>query len=106
MQVVLSTIKPEAAETLALKLVDLGLAACVNIVPGITSVYRWEDRIQRDSEALLVIKTSDETLAQLMLELPTLHPYEVPEIVALNPSSVHAPYAQWIDVETRRAKSD
>ena len=105
MQVDLSTIKPEAAEPLALKLVDLGLAACVNIVPGITSVYRWEGRIQCDGEALLIIKTSDESLARLMLELPRLHPYEVPEIVALNPSSVHAPYAQWIDVESNRAKS-
>ena len=106
MQIVLSTIKPEAAETLALELVDRGLAACVNIIPGITSVYRWQGRIRRDGEALLIIKTSSEALARLMLELPTLHPYEVPEIVALNPSSVHAPFAHWVDVETSIAKSD
>ena len=105
MHVVLSTIPPEAAESLASELVQQRLAACVNIVAGVTSVYRWKGEIQRDAESLLIIKTSNERLPELMSRLPDMHPYDVPEIVALDPTSVHAPYAQWLDVETRSAKT-
>jgi len=96
MHVVLSTITPEAAETLASKLIEERVAACVNILPGITSVYRWQGEVHRDSESLLVIKTSPQALSQLMQRVAELHPYDVPEIVALDTSSVHPAYAAWI----------
>ena len=101
----ISTAPVSEAAALARQLVDERLAACVNIVPGITSVYRWKGEVQHDREALLVIKTSDEALPQLMRELPDLHPYDVPEIVALNPSCVHPEYARWVDSESNPLSS-
>ena len=106
MHVVLSTIAPEAAETLASRLVEERVAACVNILPGITSVYRWQGKVHRDSESLLVIKTSAEALPQLMQRVADLHPYDVPEIVALDTSSVHPPYAAWITAACSRNTID
>jgi periplasmic divalent cation tolerance protein len=100
MHVVLCTAPSKAAETLAFSIVDARLAACVNIVPGVTSVYRWQGAVQRDAESLLVIKTSADGLSRLLRELPALHPYDVPEIVALDPSDVHPPYARWVDDES------
>jgi len=100
MHVVLSTVPPEAARSLASELVDRRLAACVNIVSGVTSVYRWKGAVHDDAESLLVIKTSSSALPDLMRELPRLHPYEVPEIVALDATSVHPQYARWVDDES------
>ena len=105
MHVVLSTISPEAAETLASKLIDERVAACVNILPGITSVYRWQGEVHRDDESLLVIKTSTDALPALMQRVADLHPYDVPEIVALDASSVHPAYAAWIIANTTGAKT-
>jgi periplasmic divalent cation tolerance protein len=96
MHVVLSTIAPEAAETLASQLIEERVAACVNILPGITSVYHWQGEVHRDNESLLVIKTSTEALSRLMQRVAELHPYDVPEIVALDTSSVNPSYAAWI----------
>ena len=106
MRIVLSTIAPASAADLAAQLVERRLAACVNVIPGVTSIYRWEGAVQRDDESLLVIKTSDETLSRLMQELPALHPYDVPEIVTLEPSVVHDAYAAWVNTESRRVKDD
>ena len=106
MHVVLSTIAPEAAESLASKLIDERVAACVNILPGVTSIYRWEGEVHRDSETLLVIKTSAEALPNLMQRVADLHPYDVPEIVALDTSSVHPPYAAWVNTVTSESTTD
>ena len=106
MHVVLTTISPEAAETLASKLVEERVAACVNILPGITSVYRWQGEVHRDDESLLVIKTSTNALPALMQRVAELHPYDVPEIVALDTSSVHPPYAAWITSVTSGNTTD
>ncbi len=82
--VVLST-APDArsAERLARALVDEALAACVNVVPGVRSFYRWQGALQEDAEVLLVIKSCGDRLAALTDRLRALHPYEVPEVLAL-----------------------
>src|SRR6185503_16364195 len=98
--IVLTTIDPKAAEKLASTLVEERVAACVNVVPRVTSVYRWKGRVERAGESLLVVKTSDARVAQLVRRIGELHPYEVPEIVAVDPSRVSARYRAWVDSET------
>jgi periplasmic divalent cation tolerance protein len=99
-KVVLCTAPLEAAETLASKLVEERLAACVGVHRGVTSVYRWEGRIERESEAMLVVKTSDAALGRLVARLAEIHPYAVPEIVAIDVARVNAKYLEWVDSET------
>jgi periplasmic divalent cation tolerance protein len=96
--VALSTVgKAEDAQRIARALVERRLAACVNVVPGLTSVYRWKGKIEADAEHLLVIKTRQDRVAELKAVLPSLHPYEVPELVVLEVADGHAPYLAWID---------
>jgi periplasmic divalent cation tolerance protein len=83
------------AERLARTLVEERLAACVNLVPGVRSVYRWEGAVQEDGEVLMVVKTVAARLATLEERLAALHPYDVPEFVALNPEHVSAGYLRW-----------
>ena len=90
----------EVAEQLARALVGEGLAACVNVVPGVTSYYRWKGELQRDAEWLLVIKTRAARLEALKAALVRLHPYEVPELVALGVEDGLAPYLAWLDEST------
>jgi periplasmic divalent cation tolerance protein len=99
-KVVLSTAPAEAARNLASKLVEERLAACVNILPGVVSVYRWEGRIETSDEVLLVAKTSDAAAGALVARLAEIHPYSVPEIVALDAARVHPKYLEWVDSET------
>jgi periplasmic divalent cation tolerance protein len=96
--VALSTVAtPEAADRLAAALVERRLAACVNVVPGVVSHYRFEGRQHRDAELLLVIKTRTEKLEALRAALAELHPYDVPELVELEIAGGHAPYLKWLD---------
>jgi len=96
--IVLSTVRePEDALRLARALVEQGLAACVNIVPGVTSVYRWQGKVEAEPERLLVIKTRAERFEELRATLVSLHPYEVPEVLALAVQAGHAPYLAWLD---------
>lgn len=81
--VVLVTIPPERAHELARTLVAERLAGCVNILPGVQSVYRWQGEVAEDPETLLLIKTVGEQYPALEERIRSLHPYEVPEIVAL-----------------------
>ncbi len=106
LHVVLSTVPLEAADSLASRLIDTRLAACVNVVPQVASVYRWKGAVERSAEALLIIKTSDETLSRLLAELPAMHPYTVPEIVALQVSAAHPAYAAWVDAESSAAEQE
>lgn len=85
------------ADALARALVELNLAACVSIVPGIRSVYRWQGKIETGEEQLLMIKTRGARYHDLERELRARHPYEVPEIVALPIAHGFAPYLAWID---------
>lgn len=86
----------ETALTLARTLIDERLAACVNLVAGITSIYRWKETIQEDGEVLLLIKTLDTRVAALTERLRQLHPYDVPEIIAVPISEGLTEYLNWI----------
>ena len=94
---VLSTVPDEAcASALAERMVSERLAACVNIVPGITSVYLWEGKIVSDSERLLLIKTTRRCYSRLEALILQRHPYDLPEIIVLPIQQGHADYLKWI----------
>jgi periplasmic divalent cation tolerance protein len=98
---VLTTVaSPEQAEQLAALLVDERLAACVNMLAGCTSVYRWQGARERAEETILLIKTTRERFPALEQRLRAVHPYELPEIVALSPEAVLPAYAAWVARET------
>jgi periplasmic divalent cation tolerance protein len=101
-KVVLSTVAAEAAEKLASTLVEERLAACVNVLPGLVSIYRWDGAIERADEVLLVAKTSDARLDELLARIGEIHPYSVPEIVAIDAARVNRKYLEWVDSETSR----
>lgn len=81
---------------IARSLVAEHLLACANVVPRVTSIYRWEGAVHEEPEALVVGKTTDARLAQLEARLADLHPYDVPECVALAPAHVEARYLAWL----------
>lgn len=81
-------------------LVDRELAACVNIIPGLTSVYRWQGQRETASEALLLIKTRQTVYPELQAAILTLHPYELPEIIAVPIETGLPAYLAWIDSNT------
>ena len=89
----------EVAERLGRTLVEERLAACVNIVSDVLSVYRWEGEVQRDAEALLIVKTTADALAALEARTVELHPYTVPEVIALPVVGGHGPYMDWVRAE-------
>lgn len=82
-------------------LVTEQLAACVNLVPGIESIYRWQGAVERAGEVLAVFKTKASAWPSFEQRLRELHPYEVPEIVALKPEQVAESYERWVFGETR-----
>jgi periplasmic divalent cation tolerance protein len=84
-------------EALARALVEQRLVACVNVVPSVTSIYRWQGKIERDEERLLVMKTRADRFEELRAAIMARHSYEVPEIVAVPLVAGHAPYLAWID---------
>lgn len=86
----------ESAERLAHALVERGLAACVNILPGVRSIYHWQGAVQDDRELLLLVKTTRERRDETMSAIAELHPYDVPEVVALEADAVSGPYASWL----------
>jgi periplasmic divalent cation tolerance protein len=92
----------EQATALARALVDEGLAACVNIVPGVTSVYVWEGRVHEDAEVLCLVKTRPAVFDRLRARILELHPYEVPEILAFSVDDGSPDYLDWL----RRATGD
>jgi periplasmic divalent cation tolerance protein len=100
--VALSTVgTAEDAERIARALVETRLAACVNVVPGLVSIYRWKDALEREEERLLVIKTRADRLSALEEALVALHPYEVPELLTLPVGEGYAPYLAWLDESVR-----
>jgi periplasmic divalent cation tolerance protein len=76
-------------------MIERQLAACVNLIPGVASIYRWQGQVETAMETLAIFKTTRATHAEFSRVLAELHPYEVPEIVAIEPSEIHAPYLQW-----------
>lgn len=98
MYIVFTTVPDRAlANTLADKLVREKLAACVQILPQMTSVYSWEGDVQRDEEHLLLIKTTAERYADVEACLKENHTYDVPEIVAVESSNVSSKYREWLE---------
>ena len=94
---VLSTVgTPEDAERIAAALVGERLAACVNVVPGLVSTYRWKGGVEKDDELLLVVKTTGETYPALAERLRALHPYKLPEMIVLPIAGGDPPYLDWL----------
>ena len=90
-----------SADRIAATLVEERLAACVNVLPGVRSTYRWQDQVRRDDELLLVIKTTGDRLDALRERLTAIHPYELPELVAVEAAGGSPAYLDWIATETR-----
>lgn len=86
----------EEAEDIARSLVDERLAACVNLVPGLTSIYRWKGDVETASEVLLIIKTTAANLERVESALRRLHSYEVPEFLVLAPEAAGKNYLDWL----------
>jgi len=103
--VLLSTCAPQDAERLASFLVEGGHAACVNIVPLITSVYRWEGKVNRDAESLLVIKCPRERAEAVSAALVEEHPYDVPEVIVLKVKGGNTQYLDWVVQSARGPES-
>lgn len=92
----------ERAAAIARQLVDEGLAACVNLLPNVQSVYRWKGQIESSVEVLVVCKTSASAALALQQRLVELHPYEVPESVIVEVAAGHQPYLDWVIAMTAR----
>jgi len=90
----------DVAEKIAGELVTQGYAACANIVPGLTSVFFWEGRAEKDPEVLLLIKTTDRVYTAMEETIQALHPYELPEIIAVRIERGLGEYLSWISSET------
>ena len=91
-----------SARRIAAELVTRRLAACVNVIPGVESVFWWRGKVEHAREALLVIKTPSRLTDRLRRAVLALHPYEVPEVIALPVTSGHPPYLRWVRASTRR----
>ena len=87
----------DTGERLARAAVKKRLAACVNMVPGVVSVYEWEGEVEREEEVLLVAKTKQEAFSTLETLWEKMHPYELPEIIAVRVEDGSEPYLQWIN---------
>jgi len=94
--VLLTAPDAEVAERIGRALVEEHLAACANIVPGIVSLFRWEGRVQREAEVLVILKTADERVEEVRARVVELHPYQVPEVLVLPVLAGHAPYLDWV----------
>lgn len=92
----------DGALELAKGLLESETAACVNIIPSVRSIYRWEGKVCDDEEALLVIKTIASGVEALRREVISRHPYEVPEFVVLDVRGGHGPYLDWVRDSVRR----
>lgn len=86
----------QVAEQLATSLVEQRLAACINIVPGLTSIYRWQGKLEKGTEVLLMIKTSRQQYAAVEAAIQQQHPYELPEIIAVPLVEGSSEYLRWI----------
>lgn len=87
---------PDVGAALGRALVDERLAACVNVIPGLTSIYRWQGQREEASECLLVIKTDETRYAELERRVLELHPYTIPEVLALPVERGAPAYVEWL----------
>ncbi len=86
----------DVAADIARAVVSEKLAACGNVVPGVRSIYRWKGALQDEAEALLVLKAPRKRFPELCDRVRALHPYELPEVIALPIEAGHEPYIDWI----------
>lgn len=98
--VVLCTVTAGSAHTIVRQILDRRLAACVNITP-VRSLYSWEGSMCDDAEELLVIKTTTEKFHELSEFIVSIHPYELPEVIALPVADGYPPYLAWISGEVK-----
>jgi periplasmic divalent cation tolerance protein len=96
----------DSARRIAEALVGERLAACVNRLPGIASTYRWQGQVTTEAEHLLLIKTTAARFEALRMRLLALHPYELPELVAVPVEHAHTPYLAWVRQATGEAPQD
>ena len=95
--IILTTVSAvEEGESIANILVEKELAACVNIIPKISSVYRWEDQIQSESEVLLIIKTTKDLETKVYREVQNVHSYDIPELITLPITNGSKTYLDWM----------
>lgn len=90
------------ATTIAHQLVRQRLAACVNILPGVQSIYQWQEKIEQASEVTLMAKTMQSRYVELEAAVRAVHPYDVPEIIALPITNGLPQYLDWIEKETKK----
>jgi len=104
LRALLCTAPPDVAEVLAKRLVERKLAACVNVLPGVRSVYAWKGEVQVDDECLLVVKTRASLVPDVTAAILELHPYDMPEVVALalEGAEGNPAYLAWLVAETAR----
>ena len=86
----------ETLQSIGRVLVEEGLAACVNVLPGVTSVYRWEGETRVDPEAMAIVKTTEARVQAARLRVGELHPYDVPEFVAVDVAEGSPAYLHWV----------
>lgn len=86
----------EKARLIGTALIESQLAACVNLCPGIESIYRWQGQVETSAEVLAIFKTTPQAYPAFESRLRELHPYDVPEIVAVRPEQVSETYARWV----------
>src|SRR5262249_12270667 len=98
-----TTATREEAASIADTLVTERLAACVNIIPAVESIYRWEGKVTRDQEALMIIKTTNERYAELERRVKELHSYSIPEVIALEIKHGSPRYLDWLRESTARS---
>ncbi len=103
--VVLITAPVEKASEIATFLVEKELAACVNVIEQVHSTYWWMGKIENDAESLLIAKTKSELFKKLVEEVKKVHPYEVPEIIALPVVDGNEDYLRWIDESLKGEKA-
>jgi len=94
----------ETAEKISRDIVQNGLAACVNIIKDIRSIYMWEGKLEDGKELLLMIKTSSSAFKKLKDRIKTLHPYSVPEVIAIDVIDGNKDYINWVLEETSKKK--
>jgi len=90
----------DVGRKLVRQLVERRLVACGNVLPGATSIYRWKDAIEETPEAVILMKTRVEKWEELKQVFPTLHPYDVPELIMVPIMGGHKPYLDWLSTET------
>lgn len=91
----------EEAKNVGRVLVESGLAACVNIIPSMTSIYEWQGEIQETGEVVMVIKTRKGCQTQTLRRAKELHPYDTPALLVINPSDADEDFAAWIAEQTK-----